>query len=374
MSDWRRSLRTFRPRFAAASTRHPGLRHVLCLAADAGRDELSGPPFASSDTHPMCVRGGGRLHPLHRGRPCGTARAPRTLLPTAAGAGSTLVPAWLFADGFFGGGDDLTRSRSALEAFDNLAAPAWRVLPRPVRQRLVVDPYLDPAEVSEDRQSWVLSLYALAWSAGPGSPLRADRHVYPGLTSGGHVDVNMEYWFRLPDPVPSIDPSAPEPVRQAFPPRRRGDVVTELLERMRRGPYGEVVAGGLEFPPDRFAAFLEPDVFLASALAIDALVALEEKPQDAARPPAPRPKSGYRSPKEPTRRVSLTQAAGWFKMDWRTLRDAMEAHQIAAEQFSARLWTFDLGDLKHHNPKALADADPERPTRRRRRRPKKQKR
>jgi len=59
---------------------------------------------------------------------------------------------------------------------------------------------------------------------------------------------------------------------------------------------------------------------------------------------------------EPTRAVSLTQAAKWFGQDKRTLRKSIDDGIVKAKQVSNKKWQFELGDIdvRHHK-----NADPE---------------
>ncbi len=60
----------------------------------------------------------------------------------------------------------------------------------------------------------------------------------------------------------------------------------------------------------------------------------------------------------PTRRVSLTEAAKWFKCDHRTLKKDIKSGKIRARKISDRRWEFDLDQVTGFDPSLRSDADP----------------
>ncbi|MCC7387332.1 MAG: hypothetical protein IT431_01045 [Phycisphaerales bacterium] len=80
------------------------------------------------------------------------------------------------------------------------------------------------------------------------------------------------------------------------------------------------------------------------------------------RVPEEEPRSKRRDPKNPTRVVSLAEAAGWFGFDdYRTLKKAIENGTKMARQISQQRWEFDLNQVPSRNRRK---ADPAKEKRR----------
>ena len=256
--------------------------------------------------------------------------------------------------GYFGCLDELEATKAALKEFMILARCAWDCLPVEVRARLVVEPFLDPSQASDEAKSWALALYALTWTS-PHFGMTAERWLFAETSKSKSVQISVEPVMPLLRQVRSMHGHrAPTMVPTS------ANRVAEWKTVFARREYGTLAKNDLKDPGSRFTAFLKPDVFQASVLAIDRILA-EFRGKSSV---AVVDKSVLKPPLKPTRRVSLAVAAkSWFGMHKRTLQNALSERTYKARQISPKLWEFDLSEVP---PRARADADPTTPRRARR--------
>lgn len=271
---WIKALTNFGAAFEDARRRCPNLQNFMVFAVEDHRQSLTGPPLLpGSPTFVQPPRGSPRrvfgFYPgISMGGPF--SQSQHTLGKKSRGVQRTLH----YLSGFFLDTDNPWADLRALDEFQRLSAQAWSCLPEVVQRSLAVDQYLDPtgAASSAPWKNWLLALYAMAWNHSPESGLSAPRCV--GLMNGEEeVNIDLERLIRLPDPVPVTA----GPDGSALHTRPKSEEVAEFIALFAAG-LGEDCARAvseIKIPPATFHAFLAPDVFLASKLAVDLLVARE---------------------------------------------------------------------------------------------------
>lgn len=165
------------------------------------------------------------------------------------------IPGRQFALHYYGFGDDYTGGNEACTAFCRLAATTWQSLARATQVALTVPEYANPSQGRTPEDSWILALHAIAWQETPPSALRADRCL---RLSGRHT-CNIESIIRQPTVATVID-GLPRSTSQ-------GDAIHSMKETIKAFVPEDAVSD-LRIPPPRFFAIMQPDVFLASELAI----------------------------------------------------------------------------------------------------------
>gem|GEM_PF-6204209 len=216
-------LATLARRFEAEASRVPGLRHVLTVAHVEHHDRITGPPWCSD----AAFKWGGAAQAVHH-------------------RDTERLGASICSGGFYGA------DSSAREAFSALAAAAWSVLSKDIRDGLAEPDYLDPRRAAAPERCWLLSLYTMAWQRrAPG--LIADRSLFLAAPGGSGVAlrVDLESMIRSPERAEGFRAGT------AF-----GAGLIPPAERQ-----------NIRIPPPFFAARLGVDLFMASRLAADALAA-----------------------------------------------------------------------------------------------------
>mgnify|MGYP001050854131 CR=1 FL=1 len=265
---WRRTLESLRRVFEADRSRHPVLEHFIIVETEPGPRR----PWASILLDGPAIQRDGRVQKICCGRIWATCRPPN---PDGSGR-------FRYLGGFLCGSDDAAVANLATGAFQRTAEAAWRCVPEDLRRSLVVEPYLHAAAEREPWAAWVLALYALAWSGPEGGALRADRTVYFARGT-----VNLEPLLRPWDPPVQVPADAPPEVRAAF---ASVSVAPRIEDSLEHCPFlTPEERASVRLPLEQFAAFLQPDLYLASALAADLLLGWRagEPQQDGARPPGP---------------------------------------------------------------------------------------
>lgn len=322
---WSSMLKLLGRAFEADRARFPGLFHFMVVTHEAVGHAVHSPPL-SEDGISVVHDGHRPIYELQVGF-----TRNRRVIGTSAHGAPAITEGWRCVRGFYGDAD-VPEGRRQLASFKRLAERAWTCLPIEVRRTLVVEPCLDPADGGDPAKCWIGALYALAWTGAAGGMLRADRTVY--LKMGRTL--NVEALCRLPDPVPLVYGNAPAEIVAANPGRPLGEHVSMTLDRS--AVLTEEERKSIRIPPDHFAAFLEPDVFLASTLAIDDLLAKHghwPAAPDGTGPPSPAAKPPVAEPPRRTRQRRKPRASSRAEV-WISSADAAEGSGLSTDALRKR--------------------------------------
>lgn len=245
---WRDHLGLVRRAFEDDRRRHPLLHHFIIVEADGHHPQSHAPMVDGTSV----VRDGTRVK-ISQLRIAGTC--------SEAGGGRR---GYRYYGGFLGDSDDIGANTAAIASFQRSAAAAWRCLPAAVRATLRTDPYVQAAAEREDSAAWILGLYTLAWSGPAGGLLRADRTVY---FKRGTMNLEVPLRGR---PGVEFGPDVPQEVRaMVLAASDPGNIEEALDAAPFLDPEERAAVGN---PLNRFAAFLEPDIYMAAEIAIGMLL------------------------------------------------------------------------------------------------------
>lgn len=220
---WTETLATIGRRFEAESARFPEVRHFLTLQSDHDGDFHN--PWTTGTEGQVAVVEGDLKHRVSVWCICAVLSQPQ----------GDMQDVFQLRHGFFVPETPIAVELRAIRSLQVLAQAAWQCLPSRVRSSLDSPPYLATKGVSSAEHCWMLGLYSLAWRGDASIGLKADRNTHTKQRSA-----NIESLFHRPD--------------------------------AERAKLARFFSMDPEWPPKYLYAFLQPDVFLASKLAVDALL------------------------------------------------------------------------------------------------------